>query len=132
MGKGQVFLDDHFYLKLSQWLTKFSFLCNFLWEVSYFLRDEKGPSVVPQCQTNQPMLVQISQDFGTDFVPAVLKALLLAWMVAVIALCLTEHFCPQVVPSAPLQAPPRLAFGASFTPGFSLLQAKVTVWLGLV
>lgn len=73
----------------------------------------------------------MSQDFGADFVPAVLKALL-AWMVAVIALCSTEHFCPQVVPSAPLQALPKLAFGASFTPSFSLLQAKVAVWLGLI
>lgn len=105
---------------------KFSLLCNFLREVSYFMRSKKGPSVVPQCQTDQPMLVQISQDFSADFVPVVLKALLLAWMVAVIALCSAEHFCPQVVPSAPLQAPPKPAFGASFTLDFSLLRAKVT------
>lgn len=121
MGKGKVFLNGHFYLKLSQQLIKFSLLCSFLREVSYFLRSEKGPSVVPQRHTDQPMLVQISQDFGADFVPVVLKAPLLAWMVAVIALCSAEHFCPQVVPSAPPQAPPKPALGASFTLGFSPL-----------
>lgn len=80
--------------------------CSFLREVSYFLRNEEGLSVIAQCQTEQPMLVQISRDFGTDFVTVVLKASHPACMVAVIVLCLTEHFCPQVVPSASLQPPP--------------------------
>jgi len=77
VGKGKVFSADHFYLKLSQWLMNFSLLCSFLREVSSFLRSKKGPSVILQCQTNQPMLVQISQDFGAEFVPVVLKAILL-------------------------------------------------------
>lgn len=100
---------------------KFSLFYSFPREMSYFLRSEKGPSCHPSVL-----------DLGTDFVPVVLKALLLAWMVSAIALCSPEHFCPQVVPSAPLQVAPKPAFGASFTFGFSPLQAKVTAWLELV
>lgn len=46
---------------------KLSLLCNSLMEVSYFLRSKKGPFVIPQCQSNAPMLVQIFQKFWHCF-----------------------------------------------------------------
>lgn len=59
--------------------------------------------------------------FGSASVAAVLKASLLTSAVSVIALSLTDYFSSWVALSAPLQALPRFAFGASFTFAFRLL-----------